>query len=397
MNYFAVLTLLISSAAWGLEADVRVVPMQVYHHQQARIEVSVTHEPREKPTVEFPVFEGFWVETFPIHATEPKYDTSKVMWRTTVFRRGLFPTRGGKLELPRIELRYTDADGMEVQQPLDPPRLTVLPLPKEGRPATFRGIVGQPKLETTVHETSVAIGRSFRLRVEAHGAANLWDLNFAGLETIFAGKAEVFPVKPRVVTGELDGRITVRKTFDFDLVPQSEGELAIPALVLPYFDPDDARYKIARSLPLTVQVVSASVAPATTRNESATAAAKNLWIGWTWIAAAVGLLTIVLLLRWWNRSDASRDGRRIPRLLFEKALTVEGSDEFSPLLIQTIKAEMFVRHGQSVEALSTDEIAQQIDDSAGVELLTTLDRIRFGGGSVNADELKASIKKYLGH
>ena len=131
--------------------------------------------------------------------------------------------------------------------------LTVKPLPTEGKPADFSGIVGQLRLEGVFSREQMNYGDSLSLRVTAYGSCNL-----DGLKEVASGRVPGFSVYETVKDTEEsieDNRYHVQKVFEVILVPERNGELDIRPISLSYFDPETGTYESAEIAGTSIQVL----------------------------------------------------------------------------------------------------------------------------------------------
>ncbi|MEE8556861.1 MAG: BatD family protein [Myxococcota bacterium] len=393
--------LLVGGWAWGAGAqeDVRIElrPERVFTHAQVELSIEVIHPKWARPRWEAPPFEGFWAERLSTRAEAIGND--RIPLRRTVFRRALFPTRTGELQVSPSVVKFTEPDGRERRLQVPGARLQADPLPESGRPEGFEPIVGQVQLRAELTRDEVVRGRSVRLIVDAYGEANLWDLSVLSLPSI-TDALEVFPARPRLHVGEREDRLTLRRTFVFDLVPHTEGEIEIPSLSLSYFDPDSGRYRTARSESLALRVHArssqlASRSPFAPSRDGAPLAGSGrslivLWVG------ACGLAGWFLLA--WARRNAARlrrPTRPSRKAALAAARSALGTDRFPRLLGRALRAGIAVRHGIDVENLTAEEIAIRVDDTKAVEMLLALDRMRFASRYSSPESLLESVARYL--
>jgi hypothetical protein len=383
-----------------LEVRVLIDEAEVVLHEQVLLRIEVTHPLWAQPRWHPPIFEGMWSERLsslggPLHRR-----AGGETLRNTTFRRALLPTRAGTLEIGPSTLHYHDEEGQARTQEVSGTQIHVVALPKDGRPEGFRDIVGQLRIESRLSTDVLELGDSLMLSIEAYGTANVWNLEPSDLEPTRGERFEVFSKRPRLILGEQGSKLTARRSFSFDLVPRATGNYTVPALALSYFDPVTRRYREARSDPLAFRVA-APAKPRPRRSPSAAQAAPSRSL--PWIPVTLLLLVVLAacgwgLARWWQRSPRTWRGPTPPppRTLFENARKAIGSESFPALLAQAIKARIHVRHHLDVLALSSEEIAQRIDDGEALELLRTLDQARFGKREADPQELLASARRYLG-
>lgn len=383
------------AGAGGVSAGLRVEPDEAYLHEQVVLELFVTHPIDARPRWQAPAFEGFWTERLASKGGSRGRDSGGRVVRQTRFRRALFPTRSGELPIAGSKLRYRDAAGVE--QTLDVPGLTVRvrPLP-EAVPGG--AVVGEVQLEARLSASQIPVGSSTRLLVDYYGSGNLWDAPLDDLESALGPDIEVFADRPLMTRGERNGQLTTRRRVRYELVPRASGRFAIPGLRLRYFDPASGSYRMAATEPLELRV-----GPAGTPVVRSEGAARSAVPSLPWRAALVALVATGLavafgLTRWWRRALRAVLGPPppSPRVLLARARDGVGSDRFPRLLRDALEAGVHARYHFDPSHLTTDEIAERIDDPAALELLRSLDQLRFSGRVERSEQLLESVQRYLG-
>ena len=184
--------------------------------------------------------------------------------RRLVRRVALLPRRAGQLDLGAVtvEARVMEfgfaARGREWTSTIltsDPHTLEVLPLPEEGRPASFRGHVGTLEVVSWVDRTRAEVGETVTLQVEVsvEGAVEALpdpDIDFPG--GIDVSEPEMLPDFPGRIRG-----LRGTRTYTYALTALTPGTYVIPAIEISYFDPATESYGTTRSHPFTVTVVAA--------------------------------------------------------------------------------------------------------------------------------------------
>lgn len=213
-----------------------------------------------------PRFSGFWVEELPRPEEPPQGNPvtrdGEVYRRFAVLKRLLFPTRAGSLTIPALSFRVAvprrvgffvgpgPASTAVLSRATAPLELTVLPIPASE--AEYGGAVGSFRATASLDRSQVQLGEAVRLRVALAGRGNLkWvdrppQLQLAG--------AKVYP--PRVVDNlrvTLDG-VEGERAWEVVVVPEAAGELRIPPLSFPFFDPTTQRVRRTETPPLAVTV-----------------------------------------------------------------------------------------------------------------------------------------------
>jgi hypothetical protein len=381
-------------------AELRLSPERAFMHQQVVLELRVRHPVWARPTWVPPAFEGFWTERLSSIGEPMEHDAAGRPVRTTLFRRALFPTRSGALEIPASRLRYRDSEQEMHEFPIPGGRIQVDALPQTQRPEHFSEVVGRPAVETYVSQTEVGVGRGVRLVVDFFGSANVWDATLPEVETALGPDVEVFAEPPRLAFGENLGQLTVRRTLRFDLVPRRRGRFEIPAFELPYFDPEAREYRTASSDPIELRVVHVPRRPgpfAGGARPTAPPAIRVPWLPFALIVGAVGLVVSLSLTRWWRAASGPRSGAPLPspRVAFQVACDAIGNEQFAARLAEAVKAGVHVKHHCDALPLTTEEIASRVDDPEAIEILRELDRARFARSVPNPERLVSRVRIYL--
>ncbi|MHC4623388.1 MAG: BatD family protein, partial [Planctomycetota bacterium] len=179
-----------------------------------------------------------------------------------VLRKVLIPKRPGRMELAPATVstnvavsrsrsffgpRYQYKRFMVSSKALT---LTVLPLPDEGKPPEFYGLVGRYTISASATPTKVNVGDPITLTVKIGGGKFLKPVQWPDLEQI-PRMAENFKIpsqrsSPTIANGF--------KVFTQTIRANNDKVSAIPPIPLAIFDPDKAKYVVAKTdpIPLTV-------------------------------------------------------------------------------------------------------------------------------------------------
>ncbi len=212
-----------------------------------------------------PSFSGFWFkDLFVASRLDPRRELiDGIAFSATPLKHvALFPTTAGRLEVEQFAISCSipkrgrrrgglfDAFSLfDRSQTLivrsDPIAIEVSPLPEAGRPADFGGSVGSYTIDVSAQPSEVSIGDPVTLRLQIEGSGNIQAVTTSPLAAIDG--FQVYEPK-RVVTEQVQGqRYGGSVTFEYVLIPERGGRLEIPAAQFSYFDPEDHRYRTARS------------------------------------------------------------------------------------------------------------------------------------------------------
>lgn len=223
-----------------------------------------------------PSSEGFWVEDLPPQRNYTKSIKGR-HYTVNEIKRGFFPTAPGEYTIgsARVEVVLDDMSSRSIDDFFNfrlrtfgfgkpktlstaALRITVLPLPRTGRPADFSGLVGRDlKLVLQADKQIVRAGEPVNVTLQISGEGNFKTMaapkipELPGFKMYESGsKSDLFK-SGYVVSG--------RKRTDFVLIPKSEGKTIIPSVDLSYFDPVDREYKSIRSNAIHLEVTPGEV------------------------------------------------------------------------------------------------------------------------------------------
>jgi hypothetical protein len=146
------------------------------------------------------------------------------------------PFGGSMFAETRTEVLASNALSVEIR-----------PLPTQGRPAGFDGLVGSLEVQAELAEDQVRVGDSVTLTITVRGDGVL-----AGIELPPAQDTEqlrAYDDEPEVLAGVVGGAFRSRATLRRALVPTKEGTIQLPPVTLHWFDPAQERY-VSWSLPI---------------------------------------------------------------------------------------------------------------------------------------------------
>jgi hypothetical protein len=217
----------------------------------------------EQPRYQAPELPGFWVVDDP--EQEEYYETVEgVRYIVIEIRTAVFGTSPGTATIGPASLTYRERaapvtffsrPGRLVTLTTDPIDIDVLPLPAEGRPDSFGGAVGNFNLSVSLDEESVDQYRPVTLRITFAGNGNIRTVPDPELPDL--PEFRVYESGTSTDTNTRNGIVGGRKTFEYVLIPQTEGPKTIPGIDLAFFDPGRKTYRTVGSPELTLAVAPA--------------------------------------------------------------------------------------------------------------------------------------------
>lgn len=225
---------------------------------------------------------GFWTEDLSEGKQIRSYDETigGKRFRVAEIRRGaMFAQESGTLKIepltldvlalvPRQRRRtgtildffddpfFNTAQAVEKELKTNTLTLNVKPLP--AAPANYTGGVGSFSAEHSVDHSHVRANEALTYRITVKGSGNLMLLENPHIEF-----SKVFDTyDPKIIDNfsRTDAGISGSRTFEFVIVPQSDGKFEIPALDFVFFNPASGKYETVHrpAIPVTVSKGSAT-------------------------------------------------------------------------------------------------------------------------------------------
>ena len=203
------------------------------------------------------------------------------------------PRRAGTLVVSPFRLKRGDA----VVASSGPLRLTVAPVPSEGRPAWFLGGVGSFAVAASASAERVRVGASLRYQLELTGPAapgSTQSPDLRGWSSRIPGLQVGLP-ETEIVPGEQP-----TKRFRFPIRPTRVGRFVLPPVAVAAFDPTTRRYvtRTTAGIPVEVepaQSLETAVVVAVDESASPIRTDPRVWGLRHRIAIVVGFGTVVLI------------------------------------------------------------------------------------------------------
>ncbi|HEX5471565.1 MAG TPA: BatD family protein [Lacipirellulaceae bacterium] len=131
--------------------------------------------------------------------------------------------------------------------------INVLPIPKTGRPVSYRGAVGKYQIATMAKPTNVKAGDPIELSIGISGTGPMELVEAPPLADLPA-LANDFKVPTEPLAGFVKGN---QKLFTVSIRPRRAGIAQIPAIPFSFFDPSIQKFVTVHSDPISIQVAPA--------------------------------------------------------------------------------------------------------------------------------------------
>lgn len=132
----------------------------------------------------------------------------------------------------------------------EPLKLEVLPLPEEGKPAQFYGLVGQYTISSSATPRKVNVGDPITLTVKIGGGKYLKPVQWPALEQLPAMSAN-FKIPSQKASPAIQNGF---KIFTQTIRAKTDKVTEIPSIPLAYFDSEQGKYVTAQTEPIKLEV-----------------------------------------------------------------------------------------------------------------------------------------------
>jgi hypothetical protein len=177
------------------------------------------------------------------------------------FKKILIPKTPGSLTIPQATVACDAVTGYQTPKfvvPSNEPQLTVLALPRKGRPAGFTGLVGNYNIVVQATPTEVNVGDPITLTIQVAGPDYLDDVELPPLDQQPVLTRD-FKIPAEMAPGKVEGPL---KTFTQTFRAKNPDVKEFPSIELPYFDAEKGKYAVARTEPIPLKVKATRVVTA---------------------------------------------------------------------------------------------------------------------------------------
>jgi len=403
-----------------------------------------------------PSLAGFWKEDLP--PQRRYYRTIKgVQYDVTEIQYALFPISAGETTIDAFSLTAMVPDersrsrrdpfglfdddffsvfrqGKPLTLTTKPLDLVVLPLPQEGQPADFSGLVGSFDITARYDRTAVAVNEPITAKVTISGRGNIKSITEP--KVLAPPDFRLYNAGSEENVSKAGYKVSGSKTFEEVFVPRRAGTYELPAFTLTYFDPNNKQYITRHTQPMTVTVTPGeaefSIPPRAAEANEIGYLAKDIrflksrgepftrtgsgflyvLFGLLHIVPLTGLAVVILARRHKDRleSDAAyrraRYAQKTARRRLDGAQKLIGggsAHEFYPAISASLADYLGDRFNRSGKGLTRSDIvgmfaAVKIDQDLVNEFIAVLDacdQARFAPGASSAESMRDLYKRAL--
>jgi len=408
----------------SLEVNFRALtlPETVFVGQQANYEVAVflngvvRDRLRRNPTFFPPDMQSMLAYDLPVRGDPPRRQVGSRCFDVLVYQRALFPLMPGRFAIPPAQLVYSlplsasffsREESHELQT--DSTVIVAVEPPSSGRPSDYGGAVGNLRIAAKLDTNATRVGDPLLLTLRVSGTGNV---KLFPRPSIGVNWGTLVKGDERVRVDTTARKIAGTKEFDWVLTPRIAGELDLPPIRYPYFNPDSRRYEVASTSPTHVRIGSGSLASGDTARTEALLGLRTRYRGPTrapihehpvfWAFLALVPVPALSLRTRGRRRRATRSANaavRLAALAHDAAAARDASAvrrAYTGALAERLglEAESFTRPGALARALRRRGVSTTVALDAE-HFLRQLDEAAFSpSGALPADAAERAASLY---
>lgn len=204
--------------------------------------------------------DALWLDRLDMNYSDETTETIKgVRYHVyTILQTAAYPLKTGKVTIPKLDLivrigvpavvnnpfwgSMTTTRAKDFRLTSNELSLKVKPLPG-ARSSEKTETVGHFDISASISKTEVSANQSVTLTVTVSGNGNLHHIEAKDLNIEFPSDCDVTYPRVSQRIGAKGNLVSGSKTFQFTLIPRSEGEFFIPGASFTYYDDESETYK----------------------------------------------------------------------------------------------------------------------------------------------------------
>ena len=206
---------------------------------------------------------------------EPVENSRREMQASAKFA-WLASTKNGNLQIPPFKFKYTKRgepkvveenkqmggmtfssrsvkqESVETETQTPAINITVKPLPTEGKPANFSGMVGSYSFNADFDRTSLKVGEAMTLTINIKGDGLPGSITDPKLPDF--GEFRSVPPENEINKKIVGNKVVTTKNIRVFLYPKKKGQFTIPEITYSWFNPAKKKYETAVAGPWNIEV-----------------------------------------------------------------------------------------------------------------------------------------------
>jgi hypothetical protein len=155
--------------------------------------------------------------------------------------------------------RSVKQESVETETQTPAINITVKPLPTEGKPANFSGMVGNYSFSADFDRTELKVGEAMTLTINIKGDGLPGSITDPKLPDF--GEFRSVPPENELNKKIVGNKVITTKNIRVFLYPKKKGEFTIPEITYSWFNPSKKKYETAKAGPWNVTVEKGEAAP----------------------------------------------------------------------------------------------------------------------------------------
>ena len=331
---------------------------------------------------------------------------------------------------------FSDPFGRNINKTIssNPITLKVLPLPEQGKPQGFTGVVGDFTLHSEVDKTNLTTDEAVTFTVKISGEGHIGSLSEPELH--FPDNFETYDPEVNKQVNRKGGRITGSKVFTYVLVPRKIGTCRIESITYPIFNPKTKKYQILSTDPVEIHIskgknIAASVAHSGFSKEEVDLIGKdirfikedykslkkvgwNLFFSWLfWVILLFPMLILVTDLAYKNHLDRlhsdqayarNRTARRVAKKHLSEAraaISLSEQKTFYAAVYRALSGFVSDKFNIAGAGMMSEDVKKRLEQRGVsgflieqyIEILQTCDLKRFAPSEARTEEKKEFYRK----
>lgn len=195
----------------------------------------------------------------------------------------LASNKSGNLQIPPFKFKYTKLgepkvveenkkmggmtfssrsvkqESVETETQTPTINITVKPLPTEGKPANFSGMVGSYSFSADFDRTNLKVGEAMTLSISIKGDGLPGSITDPKLPDF--GEFRSVPPENEINKKVVGNKVITTKNIRVFLYPKKKGQFTIPEITYSWFNPSKKKYETAKAGPWNIEVEKGEAAP----------------------------------------------------------------------------------------------------------------------------------------